>query len=234
MKYYLGNYVLDNVEVTFTEQPVRIANSLVRLTVLTHNVKCKLRSDTQTGLDTLIAEAMAALRGPGGDVGLYLEDGTPTQHVIIAADTLDGIKLTSGPNFPQGAGAEYSLFRTMDFTLVAEIKNPNLNLIQFQETFSGSGGTRPTSWLLPADGSDPISQRLVRTPAFITQSGSAETYLPGFIVPLALNGDPDEKSLTITGPEAAAGKAGTWKYKWSYRMSTAKLTAVPTPDRRIL
>ncbi len=108
MIYKLGNYTFNEVQATFSQQPVRIAGSLVRLTVLMNKVKCKLRADSQAALDAMIAGAKAAITGGEGDAGLYLDDGTPTQHIILNANTLDGIKLVSGPNFMQGAGAEYS------------------------------------------------------------------------------------------------------------------------------
>ncbi len=234
MKYILGNYEFNEVQATFSQQPVRISGSLVRLTVLTHNVKCKLRADTQSALDAMIADAIAALSGPGGDSGLYLDDGTPTQHVILNANTLDGIKLISGPNFTQGAGAEYSLFRTLEFTLEAKIKNNDLNLVQFQESVSVVGGTRPTAWLLPADGSQPIGQRLVKTPYIVTQSGSAESYENSFIFPFPLISDPDDMQQAVSAPESAAGGLGTWKYQWNYKMSTALLGGVPRPNIRNL
>ncbi len=106
--------------------------------------------------------------------------------------------------------------------------------MQFQETVSVSGGTRPTAWLLPADGGKPIGQRLVKTPYFITQSGTAETYANSFIFPFPLISDPDETQQSVAAPESAAGKAGTWKYQWNYRMSTAQLGGIPRPNTRSL
>nr|ADY57863.1 hypothetical protein Plabr_0234 [Rubinisphaera brasiliensis DSM 5305] len=206
---------------TQTANPVRVGGSLLQLMVVTHSVTGKLRADTQAALDTKIATFNSVFNSSNiSAVGLYFDNGTPTQHVIQTSATLDGIKLVNGPNYPSGSGAEYSVFRTVQFTLQAEVKSANRDLVQFQETISVSGGTRPSTWLLPADGSLPIRQRLVRIPYTITQAGSAETYRSTFAWPDPLGEEPDTISQTAAGAEYNRGGQATYRWSWDYQWTT--------------
>jgi len=217
--------------------PNRVNNSLLRLMVITHTVTGKLRASSQSELHNMIGafESVFTSSYPS-EVGLFFENGSPTKHIIRTSATLDGIKVIDGPNYPNGQGAEYSLFRTVQFTLQAEVKDVNRDLVQFQETISVSGGTRPSAWLLPADGSLPIRQRLVRVPFTITQSGSAETYSPTFAFPGAMGEEPDEISQVHVGAETNQGGMATHRWQWNYRWTTttapSAVTLQPT-DRRI-
>ncbi|MFG0240090.1 MAG: hypothetical protein ACF8CY_03405 [Gimesia chilikensis] len=239
MKYILGNYELEHAKLIISQDPVRIGGSLLRLMVIRHSVTGKLRADTQAQLEQKIAAFENVFSSSYvAQVGLYKDDGSPSEHIINNAATLDGIKLIAGPSYPVGDGAEYSLFRTVSFTLQAEVKDPNRDLIQFQETISVSGGSRPSAWLLPADGTvtEQDRQRLVRTPYVVTQSGSAETYSNVFSFPGALGGiELDEQSQVHAGAEFNQGKLATHRWQWNYRWTAAEVPSAailqPT-DRR--
>lgn len=235
MKYILGNFVLNNATIQVQHRPVRLGNSLLHMMVITHNVTGKIRAATQSELHQQIGAFEAAFRQSYVDqVGLFFDSGAPTHHVIQTRATLDGIKLIDGPSYPQGTGAEYSVFRTVSFSLQAEIKNTSLNMINFQESLTITGGTRPSAWLIPADEQIwPIRQRLPRVPYVITQSGSAETYSIAFSFPDFLGEEPDEISKTNSGPEYSGGKLATRRWQWSYRWSTIQNpTGIYPTDRR--
>lgn len=235
MKYILGSYVLENVALQVTHRPIRLSGSLLQMMVITHAVTGKLRADTVSELEAMIFELEAALAaGSYLAAGLYHENNNPTAHVMRTAATLDGIKLIDGPNYPVGQGAEYSVFRTVQFSIQAEIKNQNIDLVQFTESISINGGTRPSAWLIPADERIwPIRQRLPRVPYVITQSGTAETYSLAFAFPDPLFGEPDEVTKTNTGAEFAAGRQATRKWAWSYRSTSIQNPSGIFPtDRR--
>lgn len=236
MKYTIGNYTLSNATLQVQHRPVRLSNSLLQLMVITHNVSGKIRAATQAELHQQIGNFEAAFSQSNiAHAGLFFDNGTPTHHLIRTSATLDGIKLIDGPNYPVGIGAEYAAFRTIQFSLQAEVRNTALNLLNFQESLSISGGTRPSAWLIPADeNSSPIQQRLPRVPYVITQSGSAESYSQAFIFPNPLGEEPDEATKTNSGPEYSAGRMATYKWQWSYRWSTIQNPAGLYPtDRRI-
>jgi hypothetical protein len=235
MKYLVGGYVLDNMQFSMAQQPVRLSNSLLQMTVITHQVIGKLRAATQAQLDTKIRGLENALRsGSYAAAGLYFDNNQPTAHILTTSNTLDGIKLTSGPNYPNGSGAEYSVYRTVQFSLQAEVLAQNRNLLQFRETITVNGGTRPSVWLIPAEERfKPIRQRLPRIPYSVTQTGTAETYSAAFAYPVPLGDEPDEQSTTQSGPEFSAGRQATRQWSWTYRWTTIQNPSGVFPtDRR--
>jgi hypothetical protein len=235
MKYLIGSYEFENATVAVQRTPVRVAGSLLRLNILTHNITGRLRADTTSALDAMLNNFEGVFNANGvSQVGLFFDDGSPTQHVIQNAATADGIKLIAGPNYPEGRGAEYALYRTVQFTLQAEVRNLSVDLVTFQETISISGGTRPSTWLLPADGNPPIRQRLVRVPYVVTQQGNAETYSPVFAWPNPLGEEPDEIQQTNVGPQFSEGGLAVNRWQWSYRWTTLQSGggALRPTDRR--
>lgn len=236
MYYLVGSYRLENATLTVEQTPVRVGGSLVSMTIITHHVTGKIRAANQQALHAQIGNLLSALAaGSVFQAGLYNDNGQATHHVMQSAATLDGIKLTQGPDFPEGSGAEYSVFRTVQFTLQAEIINPAISgLLSFSEAITTSGGTRPSIWHIPADERiSAIRQRLPRVPYAIMQSGTAETRTNSFAWPPALGGiEADDIQRTVIGPECSMGKLATYRWQWTYTGTSLSSPALNPQDRR--
>ena len=103
-----------------------------------------LHAASQTSLTAAIAGLRAAYSVNGLDLGLYLDDGvTLTDHVLVSSATLGGTRVRS-LEFPSGAGAEYSTFRSYSIAVEADFPDTSNNLLDFSETlsFEGTGGPR--------------------------------------------------------------------------------------------
>jgi hypothetical protein len=76
----------------------------------------------------------------GLDFGLYQDDGTPTQHVLLNAATLGGTRVVTPVSYPVGRGAEYSTFRNYVVAVEGLIPNFYASIVEWKETLTFSGG----------------------------------------------------------------------------------------------
>jgi hypothetical protein len=104
----------------------------------------RLHADTVPALTAAIAALEAAYSLEIIDIGLYNDDGSPTDHIMTARDANSGIHVISPPAFPEGRNAEYSTFRNYSITLEAEFKYiGDGRLLSWMETLSFKGTCGP-------------------------------------------------------------------------------------------
>jgi hypothetical protein len=145
-----------------------------KLAQTTHRVELKgelLGSDT-----TDIFQQSNALRNAcrlNGDL-LLVSDSGAVLEFLRNATSLSGVRIT-GPDFPEGSGAQGTTFRT--FTLSAEATYPGVSgAIQFAEVtqrVTKSGGGPVYSFLQPKKGLPYRVAEATNTPFFATQQGQA-------------------------------------------------------------
>ncbi|UUO04622.1 hypothetical protein M4951_14610 [Blastopirellula sp. J2-11] len=189
----IGDYTheIGGPQLSITQRPVLSEGGVPLAQLHTWQIQGIVTGGGQTDIDTKIAALVAAYRGGGFDATLLLSDGvTPSQHVLKNNRAVGGVRVISGPDFPNGGGAEYATKRTFAVTLEAEIpiENAATALLNFRESLSLSGGDRRVEWTETKLG--PPRPQITRRQTIYraVQSGQAVGYLqyptfPGFLFP---------------------------------------------------
>jgi hypothetical protein len=136
--------------------------------------------NAQADISAQIAAIKAAYSKPNQNVILYLADGvTPSQNVLLANQTLGGIRVTRAPSFPEGGTVEYATIRTFSVALEAEVPAAGPNVLwSFKEklSFVGSGGP---IWDIAQPIAGPGIPQIIKlsSPCQAIQRGEAVGYL---------------------------------------------------------
>jgi hypothetical protein len=197
-----------------------------------------LQAADQPSLTTAIQALEAAYSIQGQDVGLYLDDNTPTAHRLISANCIGGVRIPSPPSYPDGSGAEYTTFRHFRIGIEAETATATAFLKDWVEVlnFTGTGGPRVV-WMEIRNG--PPQQQVVseQTANEVTQTGRGVGYLtyPIPARPIWPNAELQEHrkisyKLPNTIGSGAARRLTDWEVTWSYTFkSDQQLSGAPTP-----
>jgi hypothetical protein len=184
-----------------------------------------LHAADQPGITAAIAALRSAYNVNGCDLGLYLDDGvTLTDHVMTSAAALGGTRVTA-LDFPSGAGAEYSTFRSYSIAVEAEFPDTSNNLLDFSETlsFEGTGGPR-VIYLDTLAGLPQAQLAQQRTTCRARQQGRAvglATY-PPIATPIWPGAElPDERRLVVRSPKRVAGNLTEFVVEWTYVFESA-------------
>jgi hypothetical protein len=76
---------------------------------------------------------------------LYNDDGSPTAHSILAADTAGGIRVPKPVSYSVGDNTEYVLLRNYQITIEADVLTLDSEIKNFVESVSFTGGARPAT-----------------------------------------------------------------------------------------
>lgn len=132
-----------------------------------------LQAATTAALTAAIQALEIAYSYDGLAIGLFFDDGTASAHGVIVANTIGGSRVVSGPEYGQGAGAEYSTFRSYSIVVEFDIPDLRYNVVAYSESLSFEGGGPMDLHLQPLVGF-PQKQRVAEaTPYRVTQEGSA-------------------------------------------------------------
>ena len=183
--YGSATFAVGSVDVTsFTEVLVNSADQPYSRRV-TVQVQGFLDGDSQAGLTQDSQELYDALAVPYRDLILYEDSGGASALHLTNADSISGVVVTRGPDWPSSRGAEYVNYRSFAFSASAEyqLQGTARLLMEFSETISLGGG-KPLFVCLPAlNGPSQRQQTYKLMPWTATQSGTAVGY-KGY--PLAL------------------------------------------------
>lgn len=141
----------------------------------------RMEADTQAALTTALQALDAAYSVDRYDIGLYLEDGTPTAHRLLSGSTITGTLVTNRPEYPTGEGAQYSSYRDYRITVQGTIPIINVpggeSLISSQETLEITGDGGASFVVREQLVGLPIAYQVKqRTKTTATQAGYAEGY----------------------------------------------------------
>jgi hypothetical protein len=144
--------------------------SLYRFTV--EGEFCCLNS--QAAIHARISSLIAAYAFDEQDIGLYHDDGTATNHVLLNAPSVSGVKIVER-SWPHGDMAdEYATTRRFKIVAEAVYLEPDSGLLFFQETISREGDTGPQFRLVPRLNAPPLFVPIVTvTSTRVIQSGRA-------------------------------------------------------------
>jgi hypothetical protein len=158
------------------------------------------------------------------DLVMTRDDGG-IAFALLNATSIDGVRITSGPNYPTGEGAEFATFRSFSFTAEASyaVAGAASPLVSFQETVTFTGGGPVKDFLQPVNG-PPVRQLLLQaTPYRATQQGQAVALggwptAPGPLWPQALLKNPD---LSFASPVFQLGRGLEYPISWAYVFGSA-------------
>ena len=197
------------------------------------NVQGWLTAATAADLTTAIAALHAAFSQDFKDLKLANDAVTPnvdTAHVLLNAGSLNGVRVTQAPTFPEGKGAEYATMRSFSLQVEADYEDAGApELLAFVETLSitGTGGPRFIVQV-PLNGAIVPQQVADQTPVMVTQSGSALGLHTWPTVPGPLLGDGehvDRRKVERKGPRrTATGAYRDFEVSWSYEFEGAQPT----------
>jgi hypothetical protein len=151
------------------------------------DVDCTLLASTANGQAELTALCVVferALAVPGRDL-VFLRDDGGVAMSLPNATSYTGVRVTRGPYYQHGDGAELSSYRTFSFTAEAEYALSVGNvLVSYVETLETWGGGPEYFMLEPING--PAIKQLVKESAayYARQTGQA-VGLTGYPVPPA-------------------------------------------------
>ncbi len=181
-----------------------------------------LQADTQAELTGKIRQLEQAYSVDGGDLTFRLADGTVTAHSLLNKHTMGGVRVTSGPTFSRGEGAEYSTFRSYEITLEADVLAAGRQILSWQEEVRATGSGGPMTKYIPVL-RGPWVRQITSETSLVTlvQSGSAvglQSYPvpPGPLFPIH-----EEISRRIYSERTPRLRGGTlWEFpiNWSYTM----------------
>jgi len=164
-----------------------------------------------------------------GDLRLYNPDGaTDSYHRLLNSDTRDGIRVTSGPSWPDGNGVELLTKRTCQVVLegyvpVANSALPTL-LRSFSETLQYSSAGAKYKHRETLRGRSVKYQSRVYQVYKVVQRGSAVglwSYppIPDPIWPFAVTDEIPE--ATYGSPKTVRGIQVDWPISWSWNFEHA-------------
>ena len=100
----------------------------------------RLQADTQAELSAAIGTLEAAYERHGKDMGLYDDDGAVTSHLLDSSASRGGTRVVRRPFYPDGRGAEYSIFRNYVVVVEADFLDNQFDLLSWAETIRAWGG----------------------------------------------------------------------------------------------
>lgn len=224
-----GDYThpLGEPQITITRQPILAESGIPVAHTVTWDIQGKLLGSGQADLDAKIAALNSAYAKQNQDLVLLRSDGqTDSQHSLRRADTRGGTWVVSGPNFPDGGGAEYATVRTFQLQIQAEVPvtNPQTTFVSFEESLRLSGGGPLFSHVETAFGF-PVRQQLRANTTFrAVQSGSAIGYRNYPPVPGPLFGYGNlthEPVITRVSPKRVGTAHHQYRVSWQYEFESA-------------
>ena len=178
-----GSYTHDAFEarVVITREALRNASDVHYANRERWDISGMLLASDQSGVSTAITNLEAAYATGGYDLELLLPDGvTASSHRLLTANCRGGTRIVQPVSFPDGAGGEYSTFRTYSLSVEGEIPiSSSQNAItEWRETIAitGTGGPR----FIPIEcRNGPVQMQTVsqQTPVRAVQRGQAIGYL---------------------------------------------------------
>ncbi len=198
-----------------------------------------LQATSQANLTAAIQRLEAAYAVQGGNLGFFNDDGSATAHGIFDGQTIGGVRVVSGPNYPEGQGAEYSAggaFRFYEIELEYDVRDFRVGLLAWTESITYSGGGPEFIFLEPILG-PPVKQLLKAATAFrAVQRGMAKGHgsypvPPDPLWPGDLLRDPEVERIA---PQRRGNAFIEPQISWTYTFASAlPLVGLPNPQPNI-
>lgn len=145
-----GGYTSDPKVAWFeTSQNAIYAQTGIRIIRRTYyKLHFVLKSTGPTALNTAVQQVIDGFSQDGQDLRILQDDGTPTVHKLLNAETTNGVRVIGGPYFPGyfknlwGQGPEMYNLRYIVIRLQADVLDPEGNIVFYHQALSqvGFGG----------------------------------------------------------------------------------------------
>ena len=239
LKYRTYSHPVSEASIVISMDPQRNERGVWYATREKWTIDGLLQADTQALLTTAIEDLEAGYGVDGGDLTLFLPDGTTeTAHKIKSADTIGGTRVTL-LTYPEGKGAEYSTFRTYRLEVEADMRiGDGPTLLFWDEVLNFTGNTGPRFGYLDVLNGLPQKQLLhQRTTQKVSQSGRAVGHFgyPLYAAPIWPAAEHlDQRRTTKKLPQrrgsGAAASDVSYEVTWEYAFeSNVPLIGNPTP-----
>lgn len=193
-----------------------------------------IKADTQAALKSKINTINSLFGADGGDLILYHNDGTTSSsHTLTTTDSMTGVMVTSGPDYPSGSGVEYATERNYTVTLEAHYSLSNSDdLVAWQEQIRivGTGGPRRVGVEF-VTGAPEVQIVNQQTLMYAQQTGSAVGWSshPVFWGPsaaLAAYENVDRRVEQAGTPQLIGGVFRNYPISWTYEFMGPSLPGV--------
>jgi hypothetical protein len=219
--FQYGSYThaVGECQVQIARRITRSANGTRSGYVDQYVVNGQLHADNVSALNSAIVSLKNAYASDGKSFGL--RDTTAGKLYPFAESSQSVIRVVEGPSFPDGAGAEYTTYRTYRITIEAESQE-RVDEGDFRESVTVSGGG-PRYVLIEVLNGPPQKQLVVPyTVCTIVQEGSASsdvTY-PPFAAPLLPDLQLVAPDVRYESPRLENGVLRDYRTSWTYRFGT--------------
>lgn len=232
LQYRNFSHDVDETGVSMRQETLRSERGRPYATRHTWTIQGSLLGNaTQAEITTAIEALEDAYASDGGDLTLYLSDGTtPSAHQLRSRDTMGGVKITQRPSFPKGDGTEYAAgcVRTYEIVAVADFPIWSENLLVWHQGFSRRGVPGAERWVYtPILDADWFRQTVnARTPGMVTQRGFAvgQFRYPPAAAPLwgPLFEHQDQRVIDVEDPKRNGTDLTEFKIAWQYTFESTK------------
>lgn len=239
MYYVYGNHVHPPNEVNLVRYEKRRVYSPRKKRVAIahrHFLQVDLKYDNQADLTAAIQELIDAYSVNGVNCGLYQDDGTPTPHGMVSAETLSGVRVENF-DWIKGDAEEYATQRTALITVACEYEDVESQIWDWVETFTFTGNCGPAydvarTWDGPQEyqTSEKTEQQIVQR-GYAIGWGAYPSIPPPFFSGPNIIPHPDRFVLKPSTPTLWGKSYRLFRYDWAY-FFTAKddqSASIPTP-----
>lgn len=191
-----------------------------------------LQAASVSALTTALTALEDAYETNNLDLILTTDGNIETAHTLKVSDTLGGVRVVGGVQYPQGEGSQYTTFRSYTITLEAVRNDNELELLAFSETVDIQGSGGPRRVLIEILNGPPQAQITnLATIQQIVQRGSALGYsqYPAPAAPSipAWESLPD-RVISRRGPRSVRGQFTEFTVNWQYVfLAPSPVTVLP-------
>ena len=196
----------------------------MRSNIVTMELHGEILETTQAAFKTKIAELEEAYSEDGGDAIFYHDDGTPSEHQIISANTMSGT-VVRDLSYPFGMQPEeYATQRKFRIVLEAEHNWSEKQVLFFHETLRWIGNCGPRWKAIETAYGPPVVQSVsLQTVQKVIQEGQAiglDGYpiYPGPLFDTLEHGH--LRDLKMFGPKEWRNKHSEYGIRWRYVFSS--------------
>jgi len=224
LKYASYTHANNECEVVIAREPMRNNRGVIVAWVERWDVRGFLQAATQAAVTTALVALEAAYAVDGGNLVLYLNDGTTeSAHKITSASTIGGTRVTRPISYPQGRGAEYTTWRSYDLTVEGVLPIASgTTILSYQAGIQRAGGGPRFVYLQTLTGLPQYQQTAQSTPYRLVQTGGSRGYTtyPTADSPLyPANEHQDQRQVSqSTGGD---GQFTTYETTWQYVFESA-------------
>ena len=221
LKY--GNYAHDDAEcaISIAKEALRSDEGDPIGIRETWTIQGRKVAADQATLNTALSALESAYSTNNKNLILYLNNGSASVHQLNVNGSIRGVQVTSGPNYPQGANAQFSTFRDYTITVSADYSSEDDNQnFSYNESFTYQGSGGPRYIVRETLAGAPVTQYLTQSSVrFLVQQGSAQNLMlyPVASPPIQTNQMPERTTVTNT-TQSRNGRV-VYITRWSYTFS---------------